>query len=250
MDYVIAALFFVLGLSVGSFLCVCIDRLPNSRSIIKPPSHCESCGRKLGTLDLIPIISYLALRGKCRYCGEKIPANVLIVELVTGLLFLLFWLYYGLVLDLLFALIYGCFFIVIFFIDLKHYLVLNKVIYLAIAVALIIAAATQYGDIKVPLLGGVIGAGVLLLIVLVSRGGMGMGDVKLGAFIGLIVGYYQGVAVFLLISFILGGVIATALFLLKRKGSKEVIPFAPFLIFGGIVAMLYADAIWRFWLGL
>ena len=154
MDYVIAVLFFILGLSVGSFLCVCIYRLPRDRSIIKPPSHCESCGRKLGMLDLIPIVSYLALRGKCRYCGEKIPANVLIVELVTGLMFLLFWLYWGLTLKLLFALIYGCFFIVMFFIDLKHYLVLNKVIYPAIVVALIFAAATQYGDIKVPLLGG------------------------------------------------------------------------------------------------
>ncbi|MFC1951227.1 prepilin peptidase [Chloroflexota bacterium] len=250
MDYVIAVLFFVLGLSLGSFLCVCIDRLPRGGSVIRPPSHCDSCGRKLGTMDLIPIVSYLVLRGKCRYCGVKIPVNVLIVELITGLLFLLFWLYYGLTLDLLFALIYGCFFIVIFFIDLKHYLVLNKVIYPAIVIALIIAAATQYNDIKVPLLGGLIAAGILLLIALVSRGGMGIGDVKLGAFIGLIVGYYQGVSVFLLTSFILGGIIATALFLSKRKGGKESIPFAPFLIVGGVVAMLYGDVIWKFWIGL
>lgn len=247
MDYVYAVVFFVLGLSVGSFLCVCIDRLPEGRSIVKPPSHCEACGYKLVFWDLIPIVSYLVLRGRCRSCKVKIPATVLIVEIITAVLFLLFWFYYGLTLDLLYALIYGSFFVIIFFVDLKHYLVLNKVIYPAIVIALIIAAATQYSDIGVPLYGGLIGSGVLLIIAVVSRGGMGIGDIKLGAFIGIIVGY-PNAFVFLLVSIIIGGVFATGLVISKKKGRKESVPFAPFLVIGGIIAMLYGTEILDFML--
>ena len=248
MDYVIGILFFLFGLAMGSFLCVCIDRLPDKRSIVRPPSSCEACGHKLSLLDLVPIISYLVLRGRCRYCRAKIPYNVLLVELATGGLFVLFWYYYRLTPQFAFSLIYSCFFIVIFFIDIKHYLVLNKVIYPAIIIALIIAAATQYGDIATPLLGGVVGAGFLFAMALASRGGMGMGDVKLGAFIGIIVGY-PNAFVFLLVSIILGGVFAIGLLLTKKKGRKESIPFAPFLVIGGIITMLYGANIMNYLLG-
>jgi len=212
---------------------------------MKPPSHCEACGYKLGFWDLIPIVSYLVLRGRCRSCKAKIPATVIIVEIVTAVLFLLFWLYYGLTLDLLYALIYGSFFVIIFFVDLKHYLVLNKVIYPAIVIALIIAIATQYSDIEVPLLGGLIGSGFLFIVAVISKGGMGMGDIKLGAFIGIIVGYPNAV-VFLFVSIILGGVVAIGLVTGKKKGRKESVPFAPFLVMGGIIAMLYGTNILDF----
>ena len=248
MDYAYGVLVFVFGLSVGSFLCVCIDRLPNDRSIVNPPSHCEACGHKLGFLDLIPVVSYLVLRGRCRYCKAKIPANVIMVELFTALLFTLFWYYYGISRELAFALIYGGFFVVIFFIDLKHYLVLNKVVYPAIVIALIVAASTQFHDIKIPLLGGLVGSGLLFMVAVISRGGMGMGDVKLALFIGIIVGLWHAF-VFLLVSVIIGGVFAAGLLFAKKKGRKESIPFAPFLILGGVVTMLYGDRILDFLIG-
>ena len=237
------------GLAMGSFLCVCIDRLPGNKSIVRPPSFCEACGHKLSVLDLIPVVSYLVLRGRCRYCGAKIPYTVLLVELATGLLFALFWHHYRLSPEFAFSLIYASFFVVIFFIDIKHYLVLNKVIYPAIVIALIIAVATQYTDIKVPLLGGLIGGAIPFLIALIVPGGMGMGDVKLGVFIGIIVGYPQ-VFLFWVISVILGGFFGIGLLLTKKKGRKESIPFAPFMVTGGIITMIYGSGWMYFFLGI
>jgi len=248
MDYVVGVLFFLLGLAMGSFLGVCIDRLPENKSIIRPPSYCEACGHKLGVLDLIPILSYLVLRGRCRYCGARIPYTVLLVEMATAGLFLLFWYQYGLSRQFAFTLIYSCFFVVIFFIDIKHYLVLNRVIYPAIVIALVIAAATQYHDIEVPLLGGLVGGGIPFVIALVVPGGMGMGDVKLGAFIGIIVGWPQ-VIMFWIASVILGGFFAIGLLLTKKKGRKEAIPFAPFMVIGGIITMIYGKGWIHFFLG-
>ena len=248
MDYVLGVLFFLFGLAMGSFLCVCIDRLPGNKSIVRPPSYCEACGHKLSVLDLVPVLGYLVLRGRCRYCRAKIPYTVLLVELATGLLFVLFWYYYRLSPEFAFSLIYSCFFVVIFFIDIKHYLVLNKVIYPAIVIALIIAAATQYRDIATPLLGGLMGGVIPFLIALIVPGGMGMGDVKLGVFIGIIVGWPH-VFIFWIISVMMGGVFGIGLLLAKKKGRKESIPFAPFMVTGGILTMLYGATIWYYFMG-
>jgi leader peptidase (prepilin peptidase)/N-methyltransferase len=257
MDHVIAVLFFVLGSAVGSFLNVCIDRLPRYQSIVKPPSHCESCDHKLGIVDLIPLISYVALRGRCRYCKARIPYTILIVEMATGLLYMLLWYYHlnaGLSVELALGLIYTSFFVVIFVIDLRHYLVLNRVIYPALGIALVAELVTHFSKVTVPfygltvpLYGFLVGAGLLFIVALIWRGGMGMGDVKLGAFIGVIVGYPLAF-VCLLISVIAGGVFATGLLLAKRKGRKESIPFAPFLVAGGIITMLYGREVLDFML--
>lgn len=233
-------LYAVLGLVVSSFLNVCIDRLPAGESIVSPPSHCPTCGRRLAPLDLIPVLSYLALRGRCRSCGAPIPRRVLLVEVMTGLLFVLLGVRYDLSLRLLLATLYTCFFIVIFFIDLEHQLVLNRVIYPALVVALLAIPFTPHHDAVKLLAGGAIGFGLLFLIALIYPAGMGMGDVKLAAFIGLIVGFPEIFAA-LLISFVAGGVIGGGLLLTGLKGRKDLIPFAPFLVMGGMVAMLYGQ---------
>lgn len=240
-------LYAVLGLAFSSFLNVCIDRLPGRASIVSPPSHCPACGRRLTPLDLIPLISYLLLRGRCRYCGAPIPRRVLLVESVTGLLFVLLWYRagsppYGLSLRLLLATLYTCFFIVIFFIDLEHQLVLNRVIYPAIVVALLAIPLTPNHDAAELLGGGAIGFGLLFLIAFIYPAGMGMGDVKLATFIGLVVGF-PSVFAALLISFVTGGLIGGGLLLTGLKGRKDPIPFAPFLVAGGMVAMLYGQQI-------
>lgn len=233
-------LYAVLGLVVSSFLNVCIDRLPAGESIVSPPSHCPTCGRRLAPLDLIPVLSYLALRGRCRSCGAPIPRRVLLVEVMTGLLFVLLGVRYDLSLRLLLATLYTCFFIVIFFIDLEHQLVLNRVIYPALVVALLAIPFTPHHDAVKLLAGGAIGFGLLFLIALIYPAGMGMGDVKLAAFIGLIVGF-PAIFAALLISFVAGGVIGGGLLLTGLKGRKDLIPFAPFLVMGGMVAMLYGQ---------
>ena len=240
-------LYAVLGLIVSSFLNVCIDRLPERASVVSPPSHCPACGRRLGPFDLIPLLSYLFLRGRCRYCGAPIPRRVLLVESVTGLLFVLLWYRagsppYGLSLQWLLATLYTCFFIVIFFIDLERHLVLNRVIYPAIVVALLAIPLTPNLAAAELLSGGAIGFGLLFLIAFIYPAGMGMGDVKLAAFIGLVVGF-PSVLVALLISFVAGGAVGGGLLLTGLKGRKDPIPFAPFLVAGGMAAMLYGDQI-------
>lgn len=240
-------LYALLGLAVSSFLNVCIDRLPERESIISPPSHCPACGRRLAPFDLIPLLSYILLRGRCRYCGALIPWRVLLVESTTGLLFVLLWYRYGFSLSedfprLLLATLYTCFFIVIFFIDLEHHLVLNRVIYPAIVVALLFIPFAPGHSAKELLLGGLIGFALLFLIAFVYPAGMGMGDVKLATFVGLVVGF-PSVFVALLFSFVAGGSVGGGLLLTGLKGRKDPIPFAPFLVAGGMVAMLYGKEI-------
>ena len=235
-------LYALLGLIVSSFLNVCIDRLPERESIVSPPSHCPACGRRLAPFDLIPLLSYLLLRGRCRYCGAPIPRRVLLVEATTGLLFVLLWYRYGLSLRLLLATLYTCFFIVIFVIDLEHQLVLNRVIYPAIVVALLAVPITPNHDAVKLLGGGAIGLGLLFLIAFIYPAGMGMGDVKLATFIGLVVGF-PAVFAALLISFVAGGLVGGGLLLTGLKGRKDPIPFAPFLVAGGMAAMLYGEQI-------
>ena len=240
-------LYALLGLAVSSFLNVCIDRLPERGSIVSPPSHCPACGRRLAPFDLIPLLSFVLLRGRCRYCGAPIPRRVLLVESTTGLLFALLWYRYVFSLWLLLATLYTCFFIVIFFIDLEHRLVLNRVIYPGIVVALLVIPFTPGHSAKELLLGGLIGFALLFLIASIYPAGMGMGDVKLATFIGLVVGF-PSVFVALLFSFVAGGLVGGGLLLTGLKGRKDPIPFAPFLAAGGMVAMLYGKEIMDWYL--
>ena len=181
--------FTLLGTIIGSFLNVCIDRIPKGGSILSPPSRCDACGHKLVLTDLIPVLSYLVLRGKCRYCHASIPPRNLWIELGTGALFALIWLRYPLSINAILVACYSVFLIAILAIDLEHHKVLNRITYPAIALALIAMPFSPDQHYWELLLGGVIGFAILFLIALVYPAGMGMGDVKLAAFIGLAIGY-------------------------------------------------------------
>jgi leader peptidase (prepilin peptidase)/N-methyltransferase len=170
-----------------------------------------------------------------------------LVESTTGLLFVLLWYRYGFSPWLLLATLYTCFFIVIFFIDLEHQLVLDRVIYPAIVVALLAVPFAPGHSAKELLFGGLIGFALLFLIVFVYPAGMGMGDVKLATFIGLVVGF-PSVFVALLLSFVAGGLVGGGLLLSGLKGRKDPIPFAPFLVAGGMIAMLYGKEIMDWYL--
>jgi leader peptidase (prepilin peptidase)/N-methyltransferase len=235
------------GAITGSFLNLCIDRLPLGKSLISPRSHCDACGRTLASRDLVPIISYVALRGRCRVCGAPIPRRVLAVELGTGLLFGLIWMRFGDSLSAVLVAVYSAFLIVVLGIDLKHHKVPNRLTYPAIALALITAPLIGGADPKAMLKGGVLGLLSLFVIGMAFPGGMGMGDAKLAGFIGLAVGY-PGILLALLISFIAGGVIAGALLIAQRIQRDAPIAFAPFLSLGAITTMLYGPEIMRLWI--
>jgi leader peptidase (prepilin peptidase)/N-methyltransferase len=257
MEAILIVIFFLLGMTLASFLNVCIDRLPAHQSLIYPPSHCTACNRRLAVKDLIPVFSYLWLRGRCRYCGAAIPRRILWVELGTAVLFGLSCWRYGLSIELAVALFYICIFVVLMVIDWEKGLILNKIVFPAIAAAIVISAifSTPIPDVEiVPFIGwaaagGGIGLALFLLIVIVSRGGMGWGDVKLAALIGLVSGFPL-VFIALLIGMLLGGVVAVILLALKIKKRKEAIPFGPFLAIAAIVTLLWGNNILNWYRGL
>ncbi len=252
-------LFALLGLFVGSFLNVCIDRLPQRKSIINPPSHCSACHHKLGILDLIPLFSYLWLRGRCRYCGAPISLRLPVVEGVTSLLFTLLYWKFGLGVELGISLIYASLLIIIFVIDLEKQLVLDKVTYPAMALALAFSffwpglegigwlPGEALGRVASSLAGGAIGLAAMALPFIIYRRGMGMGDVKLGTLVGLMTGY-PIVIVAILMSWIMGGIVASILLALKIKKLKDPIPSATFLATSAMVTLLWGQVIWQWYL--
>lgn len=257
MEVVFTIILIWFGMLVGSFLNVCADRLPVGKSIIHPPSHCPSCRRRLKAKDLVPVFSYLFLRGHCRYCRAPIPMRLLWVELGTGLLFgLLFW-RFGLSFEFLITIIYSSIFIVIFIIDLEHKLILNKVVYPSMGLALVCSLLFSFllpevelvPRITSALIGGGIGLVLFLLVVLISRGGMGWGDVKMAALIGLVTGFPL-VFVALLLGIISGGLVAAVLLALKIKKRREAMPFGPFLSLATIVTLLWGGNILSWYLAL
>ncbi len=239
----------VLGFAVGSFLNVCIDRLPDGQSIVRPRSHCPACKTVLAGRDLVPVLSFLLLRGRCRYCSAAIPVRVLLVEAGTGALFVLLWSRYGMSLDFVFVALVACVFTVALVIDFEHLLIPNRLVYPAIGAALVAMPLAVGPGLSEALWGGLIGLGLLLLIVLVYPRGMGLGDVKLAALVGLVVGFPL-VLLALFLSFVLGGAVGVAALLARRAGMKDALPFAPFLAVGGMVALLYGEEILRWYPGL
>ncbi|MBA7637519.1 Type 4 prepilin-like proteins leader peptide-processing enzyme [subsurface metagenome] len=243
-----SALFFFLGLAIGSFLNLCIDRLPKRESIVRPPSHCDACRHRLSPLDLIPLLSYLYLRGKCRYCGASIPYRVPLVEGVTGLIFLLLWNHYGLSIELPLAMLFASLFIVIVVIDIEHHLIPSRVVYPAIGLAFLVPILTHNYGIVSAVIGGATGFGILMPLAFFFPSAMGMGDVKLAALIGLLVGFPQ-VFIALLIGFVIGGAVGGGLLAAKLKRRKDPIPLAPFLTAGLITTVFYGEEMLKLYLG-
>ncbi|MBC8476925.1 MAG: prepilin peptidase [Dehalococcoidia bacterium] len=266
MDTALVIIFALFGTVLGSFLNVCIDRLPVDRSILRPPSHCDSCQHRLSPADLVPLFSYLWLRRRCRYCGALIPWRPFWVELGTGLLFALSYWYFGLSLSFVVIAFYGCLFLVIGFIDMEHQLILNKISYPAMALALVIAVfqpppelislnlAWPWAGIVSSLMGGAMGFLFLLLAYLLTfaiykREAIGFGDVKLVGLIGLVAGP-QLVFLALTLGAILGGVVGIILLLLKLKERKEPLPFGSFLAIATMLTLVWGSAILNWYLGL
>lgn len=268
IEAILIVIFILLGIIIASFLNVCIDRLPSNDSLLFPASHCASCNRRLAIKDMIPVFSYLWLRGRCRYCQAPIPRRILWVEIGTGALFgYLYW-HYGLSIELAVSAFYCCLLITLMVIDLERGLILNKIVYPAAAIALIISVflppsevahlsgeAASLANTYLPqpgivqaVIGGGTGLVLLFLIVIISRGGMGWGDVKMAALIGIVTGYLILVA--LLMAVIFGGIVAVILLTLKIKKRKEGIPFAPFLSLATIVILLYGNNLLNWYLGL
>jgi leader peptidase (prepilin peptidase)/N-methyltransferase len=238
--------YFVIGITIGSFLNVCIYRLPVGMSIVSPPSRCGTCGHRLGALDMIPVLSYFLLGGKCRYCHTPYSPRYALVELLTGLLFALAGRYYLPGVSMLLVFIFISCLVVITFIDFDHQIIMNRFV----LILLVTGALYNYFYTKAYLqaLGGMAFAGGLMLIIyFLSRGGMGEGDVKLSFALGLWLGF-PNAAVLLLLSFVMGGIVGIILLAAKLKGRKDPIPFGPYLCISAYLTLLFGPyMIYYYW---
>jgi leader peptidase (prepilin peptidase)/N-methyltransferase len=244
VDTPLLVLSFVVGLCFGSFLNVVIFRLPLGQSLTHPPSRCMGCGYKLRWRDNVPILSWMLLGGKCRKCRAPISIQYPIVELVTGVLFVLVvWL--TPVGPLLFSrLIFVCILIALFGIDLEHQILPNTITLPGIAIGLIFSFIAPPGW-RSSLIGIVIGGGILYGIAaayyLVRREeGLGMGDVKMLAMIGAFLGW-KAVLVTLVLSSFSGALLGLALIAAQRGGMRLALPFGTFLALGALAAMFVGD---------
>lgn len=230
----------VFGAVLGSFANVVIHRLPLGVSIVLPGSRCPHCHVPIRALDNVPVLSYLLLRGRCRSCAGRISPRYPVVELLMAVLAVAVWSAFTGPLPRLAGLGFAFLMVVTTFIDLDHQLILNRITYPGIAAGLLLSALQGRGAVA---LLAAAGAGALIAaIVLLSRGGMGGGDIKLAALIGAFLGW-PGVAVALFLGFMFGGVVGIGLLALRLRGRKDAIPFGPALAAGALVALFWGEAI-------
>ena len=247
------AILAVLGLAVGSFLNVCIHRIPRGQSLNSPPSRCPFCEYRLRWIDNIPVLSYVLLGGRCRKCRARISIRYPIVELITMALFVIHGVVFGWSALLVPRLVFACAMVVLFAIDLEHQLLPNAITLPGIVVGLIASAVLPPGIVDA-LIGAAIGGGVLWLIGEAyfrysGQEGMGGGDVKMLAMIGAFLGW-KLVLVTLVLSSVAGSLIGLSVIVLRKGGMKYALPYGTFLALGALVASLAGDAIVNWYVGM
>ena len=239
---------FLTGLVVGSFLNCVIYRLNTKESFLFSRSHCPKCHHILKWYDLIPILSFIIVKGKCRYCQKKISWQYPLVEIFTGLIFLLLVTCHLSLVTLIYYIVVSSLLIVIFVYDLKHYIIPDKIIYPAIITALIFNF--QFSIFNSSILSGLGAAGFFFLFWLISRGRwMGFGDVKLGFFMGLFLSW-PNILVALFSAFFIGAIIGIGLIALGKKTLKSQVPFAPFLVIGTFIALFWGQNLINWYINL
>ena len=242
----------LVGLLVGSFLNVCIYRLPLGRSVVFPPSACGSCQRPLRWFENVPVVSWLVLGGRCARCKAPISVQYPLVELVTGLLFVATAAVTPVGPLLAARLLFACALVVLFAIDLEHQILPNVITLPGIVVGLAFALVGPPGW-RASLVGAVLGGGVLYAIAagyyyVRQEDGLGMGDVKMLAMIGAFLGWQQMLLTLVLASFA-GALVGMAIIALQRGSMKYALPFGTFLAVGAVVAMLVGQPMVDWYLG-
>lgn len=246
--YIIAGL---LGAILGSFANVCIVRLPRSKSVVWPPSHCPLCDHRLTWWENLPLVSFLILKGRCRRCRGRISVRYPIVELLCIALSVLLWRYFSNPLEYL---VYLCLFIVplvvVSFIDLSHRIVPDVIsipgIFVGIGAHTLLAGKGRYGEAAIDSLAGAVAGALFLFLVayayekLKKQEGLGGGDIKLMAMLGAFFGWRAAIFI-LLMSSVIGSVIGIIFIIILRKDMKFAVPFGPFLALAGIINLFVGD---------
>lgn len=249
MDVVYTVYAGILGLVLGSFYNVVGLRVPKGESIVHPPSHCTSCGKRLRLLELIPILSYVMQGGKCRGCHVRISPIYMVTEFVTGVLFAYATWRLGVSAELFVVLAFISLLVIINVSDFAYMLIPNKVLLFflpLLVVGRILSPLEPWWDSA---LGAVIGFGILFVIAIVSKGGMGGGDIKLFFLIGLVVGTMQTLLILFVASFI-GMIVGFVVLKVRGQGRKTPIPFGPSIALASVIVYFWGDAMMSYYVNL
>lgn len=251
----IYAIVFAFGLIIGSFLNVCIYRMPRELSIVRPASRCPSCGNGLKPWDNIPVLSFVLLGGRCRYCKERISFRYPVVEFLNGLCYVLVLWRFGPGQSSLIFMIYFSTLIVITFIDLDFQIIPDVITLPGAVIALVLGIflvsdpfdrGANLGMVQ-SLTGFFLGGGLFYAVAVLSRGGMGGGDIKMMAMVGALTGW-KGVLLTTFLGSLAGSIIGIGLMLFKGKGRKTRIPFGPFLALGSAISVLWGQELLKLYL--
>ncbi len=236
------AIVVVFGLVLGSFLNVVIARLPERRSLWAPRSACPGCGAQIAWYDNVPLLSFAVLRGRCRACAVPISWQYPLVEAITAALLAYAWREFGPTWEFGVAAVLLCALVAITAIDLRHQIIPDAITLPGILAGLTANVATRHLAWADVALGIALGGGVFFVVIVASGGGMGAGDMKLGAMLGAFLGWKIGLFA-LLAGVVVGGVWAGALMALGVRGRKDAIPFGPFLALGGAAALFWGEGV-------
>ncbi|MGC4174064.1 prepilin peptidase [Demequina sp.] len=247
----------LVGLIVGSFLNVVAWRVPNGQSIVSPPSACPQCGHEIRKRDNIPVLSWLILRGKCRDCGAHISAKYPVVELITGVLFVLVWWKFGLGIEFVAYAYLAAIAVALTVIDLEHHRLPDSLVLPSYAVLAVLFVAESFvtGDwwpLAQAAIGGVALFAFYFVAALVYPGGMGFGDVKLAGVLGMALGWlgWGPLVVGAFSAFIIGGIVGVALIAIKKAGRRSGVPFGPFMFAGAAVGIACGTQLWDAYTGI
>jgi leader peptidase (prepilin peptidase)/N-methyltransferase len=238
---------FVFGTIIGSFLNVCIHRIPHGESIIAPSSHCPRCKTPIRFYDNIPLVSFMILKGRCRKCRAPISLRYPLVEFLMGLFSLILLLRFGISALYLIYLAFFASLALVSFIDLSHRIIPDVISLPGIVIGLVISFLHPQLSIKDSLIGVLLGGGILYVVASVyhlvtKREGMGGGDIKLLAMIGAFIGW-KGILFTILCSSFIGSVVGVVLMFISSANSKYAVPFGPFLSLGAIIYVLWGEAL-------
>ncbi|MCI6459280.1 MAG: prepilin peptidase [Clostridium sp.] len=255
MEIFIKIYVFIIGMIFGSFFNVCIFRIPEKQSVSNPPSHCPNCNTRLKPKDLVPVLSYLVSGRKCRYCKKEISSRYALVELLTGILFLLVYNRYLIDIATINYLVLISLLIIITFIDIDHYIIPDELVIIGSIFAIIFNLIFKVITIKESLLGALVcGGGILILVYIiefiVKKEVMGGGDIKLFAMIGLFFGVKNSLLVALLSVYVGAafGIITIVYSKIKKQEYNSMIPYGPFISVATLIVMLYGNEIVNWYL--
>ncbi len=245
---------FILGAVVGSFLNVCIYRMPKDESIVFPPSRCPQCGFRIPFYDNVPILSYLILGGKCRSCKTRISLQYPLVELINALLTLFLFMKFGPTFPFLILFVFCSAMVVVTFIDLEHQIIPDVITLPGIVIGFAVSFFIPRFGWQNSLIGIAVGGGSLLLVaygyqLITKKEGMGGGDIKLLAMMGAFFGW-KAVLFIVFASSLIGSVIGITVMLIRKEDTKLAIPFGPFLAFGSVLFIFFGRQVIHWYLSL